>query len=106
MVLVKLFPLREGQLLKEVILNTKEGDMVSASYETRYNSSLKWYELRFFVPFSEQRGLWTAVGYDTWDDGRRIDRFCLHHSGCYTSWEYAGKSLKDLDLITAFFFYK
>lgn len=103
---IKLYPVRVGGLIKEAYLNTKESDMINASYELRYNSTLKWNEIRFFVPFGEQIGRWTAVGFWYWEGDRRIQSLCIHYTGCYTVWMMAGKNDDDLDLEGAYYFYQ
>ncbi len=105
----KLWALKEGETLNTA-MTKKDRQVVYSGFEIRYNQFLKWYEIRFLVNDSEQIGTWTSVGYWTWDyysnAWHHVQRFCMKGTGCYTTWEYAGKGLRELDLRNAFYFYK
>ena len=101
----KLYPLRTGQLEQEVILNTPESQMITASYELEYISALKLYQVRFFIPSGSQRGRWSGVRYFVWKDGRKIEYIATHTTGCYTIWLYSGDHPDDLDLSRALYLY-
>lgn len=91
-------------------MTKRDSIIVNSNFEIRYSREHKWYEIRFFVNESEQVGIWSSVGYWTWDyysnAWHHVQRFCLKGTGCYTTWEFAGKDLRDLDLRNAFYVYK